>query len=152
MTSNKLKNRRTVFALVHPKFQKEFILLTLFIAISSTAITLLGAWFLISNFKLMSVEIGQLLGSDFEQALSERTQLTWMLILVSCLINFAVVVLMSLMFSNRVSGALVRLTRELNNYADGSPTNTLQPREKDFFPELISAANRVLAKSQRDSR
>jgi hypothetical protein len=136
-------NKRTFFRITDFRFQRDFLMLTLFIAVMSSAIVLAQTWFIYREYGDLLMDIGNQLGSSFKMTVSDRLGHLWLYTIIACVGNLVTVALLSYVFSTRVSGILFRVTKELNAFSRGEKVRKINPREDDFFPDLVEAANRL---------
>jgi hypothetical protein len=135
--------KRSFFRITDYKFQRDFLSLTLFIALMSTAIVLAQTYFIYQEYGNLMSDLGNELGSSFKMSVSGRLGNLWLYAIIACGGNILTVALLSYVFSTRVSGILFRVTKEINALADGEKVHKINPRENDFFPDLVEAANRL---------
>ena len=144
MTFPNGKDQRRFLTVSNPKFQKEFLILILFVAISTSLIMMVGSWFIIQKISALAMTANGGLGGELEQSIASQTPYLWSMMVGATLVNAVCIAVFAFTFSKRASGIVRRLTNDLNRFANGEPVPAIKPREDDFFIELVNAVNRVL--------
>ena len=135
--------KRRFFRFTDYRFQRDFLFLTVFIAVMSSAIVLAQTYFIYQEYGNLMADLGNELGSSFKISVESRVGNLWLYTIIACVGNLVTVALLSYVFSTRVSGILFRVTKEINALANGEDVRKINPREDDFFPDLVEAANRL---------
>lgn len=136
------KDNRKFLSISDIKFQREFVSMMVFVALSSMLIMLIGTWFMMEKFSALASEI-LMIGGGIEDAVASESHKIWLLMIGASLVNCVCIGIFAFWFSKRASGIVFRLTKDLNRLADGETVSKISPREGDFFIPLVEAANRL---------
>ncbi|RYZ76210.1 MAG: hypothetical protein EOP05_05680 [Proteobacteria bacterium] len=139
------KDQRKFLSVSDLKFQKEFVAMMVFVALSSMLIMVIGTWFMMEKFASLASEI-LMIGGGIEDAVASESKKIWLLMIGASLVNCLCIGIFAFWFSKRASGIVFRLTKDLNRLADGENVVKIVPREGDFFLPLVDAANRLIEK------
>jgi len=138
------KNRRKVF-LINPQFQWSFLRHCLSLAFAVLTVVYSANAFFFWNFKNKGLAMG--LQPDhifFRFVESQRVSMNW--VFVGAAGTLAIVIMaFGLRLSHRIAGPLYNLTRQLKEAKEkGENLNTINFRERDYFPEVAEAVNEYL--------
>lgn len=139
------RDQRKFLSISDMKFQREFVGLMVFVAISSIFIMMIGSYFMIQRFATLASELPTMSG-NIEGEVHAQMSRIWMMMIGVALVNCACIAIFGFWFSKRVSGIIFRMTRDLNRHAEGEQVAKIVPREGDFFLDMVSAVNRVIEK------
>ena len=137
--------RRRVL-LINPKFQLTFLAYMLIIA--ATVILVLFASNLYFFKRCYDGAVAMGLSADHEYfgfIDSQKTTMMW-IFLAAAGVTFVNLLFWGMYLSHRVAGPIYRLTRYVEDIADGKIKGELSFRKKDYFPELADAINRFVKK------
>ncbi len=130
--------------LISPKFQGVFALYTLATTLYMIPIFIAANYYFFNLFARKA----QSLGLPPEHELMRFVDSQQVLIVVVFVGVTAVVLsanlVLSYIFSNRIVGSLYRLTNGMNQANDLATATKVQPREADFFQEVLMAYNHFL--------
>lgn len=140
------KNQRRFLSIPDARFQKEFTVLMLFVALSSSAIMMLGTWFMVQKITSIAMTANGGLGGELEESIARQTPNIWLMMVGVTVVNAICIAIFAFAFSKRASGIVRRVTNDLNRFASGEQVASINPREGDFFLELVDAANRVMGR------
>ena len=135
-------DQRKFLSISDLKFQREFVGLMVFVAISSIFIMLVGSYFMIERFATLASQLATISG-NVEGEVHTQMQRIWLMMIGVAFVNCGCIAIFAFWFSKRVSGIIFRMTRDLNRFADGEQVPKIVPREGDFFLTMVDAVNRV---------
>ena len=138
-----MKQSRRLFRIFDRRFQLELLGLILFMAVTTSSITMLGTWFIVENAHYAAGQV-MTVGYPALQALEANNHDVWVMSAIACVVNLIVIVTFGFAFASRTGGIIFRVTRDLNSLADGQTIQPITPRTHDFFTELVAAANRLI--------
>lgn len=143
--SAKSENQRRVF-LINPKMQLAFLAYSIGIAFVVSTVFYAATAYFFWKFRRMGQSLG--LPSDhslFQLLGDQQNAMNWIFIVV-CAVSTVVLCVGGLWLSLRLAGPLYRLRRHMQDVAEGKTTDDVKFRQKDYFPELAEAFNRVMAR------
>lgn len=141
------KNNKRKIYLINPKFQLTFGCWNIIISL-----TVIGVLYL-ANFSFFWTfyEKGRALGlpSDhiFFQFISRQESLLNIIYLATSAVVFLILVVTSIILSHKVAGPLYRLNKHMEGITQsGQPIQDVKFRKGDFFPELATSFNAMIAR------
>lgn len=141
-------DNRRFLSVTDVKFQREFVGLMVFVAISSILIMLIGSYSMIQHFATLAAQLSEG-GGSIESEVHSQMQRIWLMMIGVALVNCAGIGIFGFWFSKRVSGIIFRMTKDLNRFADGEKVEKITPREGDFFLGMVEAVNRVITSNRK---
>ena len=100
------KDQRRFLSIPDPRFQKEFTVLMIFVALSSSAIMMLGTWFMVQKITSIAMTANGGMGGELEESIARQTPNIWLMMVGVTLVNAACIAIFSFAFSKRKSAAL----------------------------------------------
>lgn len=101
--------------------------------------------FLVYSFSMAAIPLFVLSMSRELMMYFEGTNVYMMVALFTSL-TLVFLALVGILLSNRIAGPLYRVTRHLNDLAEGNASGEIRLRDNDYFTELAEAANKVIRK------
>jgi sensor histidine kinase YesM len=130
--------------LINPAFQLRFMFYMILMTGIAVFVFFLANQYFFYSFRKLALDSGLSANHVFMQFVSHQQDVMLGIFLITGLIVLVMLCAGALFFSHRAAGPLYRLTQHMNSIADGQELSEVSIREKDFFPELPQAFNRLL--------
>lgn len=136
-------NRRKKF-LINPKFQIQFIMFMVFIAIIAGASMYLSCLYFFWKLNELGESFAIPLDNPFFQFISQQQEMMNKIVLVTFVILFIIIMIFGLLYSHRICGPIYRIKEDIKNTPTLEECQKLKFRKNDFFTDLADEFNRMI--------